>query len=210
MVRAILDGSKTQTRRILKIPPTDADYQHADLARARFDNSYLKPDLGNVPCLKIPYGPEGGELSTVQRFFPPHKPGDQLWVKETWRTIKDYNNLKPIDLHEITPIYYEADERTIASSLHAGRIRQSIFMRKFMSRITLQISDVRIQRLQDISEEDAGNEGAGFILAEHEYLDGNPDQYRQCFQILWNSINGQGAWDQNPFVVAYTFTRAKQ
>lgn len=201
MARAILDGSKTQTRRILK-PQPDAVETHHWLSGPRAGKPYeivrcYDPPKRFKPCNS------GWSVDCPGPFRFAGKPGDQLWVKQTWRTIKAGDSIKPIDLHEVAPIYYEADEPTIASKLHAGRIRQSIFMRKWMSRITLQITDVRIQRLQEITHADAIAEGCR----------PHPDcPHQSCgndYQNLWDQINGPGAWDANPYVAAYTFTRIK-
>jgi uncharacterized protein YhfF len=90
-----------------------------------------------------------------------------------------------------------------------GPWKPSIFMPRWASRIELEIVSVRVERLNDISEDDAGEEGAGELLGEHEYLDGNPDQYRRCFQILWESINGKGSWKDDPFVWVVEFKRVE-
>jgi uncharacterized protein YhfF len=87
-----------------------------------------------------------------------------------------------------------------------GRLRPSIHMPRWASRLTLTVTEVRVQRLQEISEEDARDEGAGLLLHEHEYWDGDPDCYRKLFRVLWTAIHGPAAWDANPEVVALSFT----
>jgi hypothetical protein len=168
MVRAILDGSKTQTRRVAK----------------EFDEM---PNLDGI----------------LQRF--PHQngcrhgsPGDRLWVRETFAM----NEAKAGP-----PVVYRADHGEAQSVFverpHSAewdvvvtRWRPSIFMPRAASRILLEITDVRVQRLQEISEEDARAEGC------------EPFAYpRDRFQGLWDTIHGSGAWHANPWVWAITFRR---
>lgn len=164
MVTAILDGTKTQTRRTWKPRP------------GKFDD---QPHLE-----RCPYG----------------QPGDQFWVKETYRTDQILDNISPKHIEEGQPIKYECDdEATSIVPFGWGRIRQSIFMRKWMSRITLQITNIRVERLQDISPDDCRAEGMPH---------GNNDiGVRYGYGQLWNQINGPGSWDQNPYVWVVEFKR---
>ena len=144
---------------------------------------------------------------------PQGKPGDRLWVRETWRTIKFYDSFPPITLHPAdAPIQYKADmsikdnEKLIDI---LGKWRPSIFMPRWASRINLELTDVRIERVQDISEEDAYNEGGkpldGIGLMEPRLC------YRRGFISLWDSINkerGYG-WDANPLVWVEKFKVVK-
>lgn len=177
MVRAILDGRKTQTRRIFVPPlPYDAD------------------DDISVPIAL-------GEIA------PRIKRGDRLYVREAWRTEARYDDRKPSELPRSAPIYYEADGKEPGC---AGRLRASMFLPRWGSRITLLVTDVRIERLQDISDEDAIAEGV-----ERETDDAWADYLMpstQCclsasgsYRTLWDHINGKGAWESNPWVAAYSF-----
>ena len=85
------------------------------------------------------------------------------------------------------------------------RRKPSIHMPRWASRLTLRITEVRVQRLQEISEADAGAEGCGDLLIEHEYWDGDPDLYRKLYRVLWESIHGPASWLDNPHVWALTF-----
>lgn len=166
MVTAILDGTKTQTRRVWKPRP------------GKFDDQ---------PCLtRCPYG----------------QPGDQLWVKETYRSQQANDSQPPSKITIGDPIRYEVDTHETANPLYGwGRIRQSIFMRQWMSRITLEITDIRIERLQDISEEDAKAEGVDWTPFFNEPV--------ESYARLWKQINGPESWGQNPYVWAITFKRIK-
>jgi len=196
MVRALLEGRKTQTRRALKIRghrsfsefgPSDTrgyDWHFRDAAMRWHD-------LRNMELVK--------RLS--------HAIGDRLWVRETWASIDDL-------LFRPDNIIYRADPND--GWEHGWR--PSIFMPRWASRLTLIVTDVRVQRLQDISEEDAIAEGvvwyeklSGFVVPGVDHP--NPDflvlsrpTAREMYAALWDTINGSGAWLANPWVAAYTFT----
>ena len=201
MVRAILEDRKTQTRRVMKIQPRP----HVDVSAGFVDGRYTD----GAQFYKVPYG----------------QPGDRLWVRETfalwhrtsveysleWDTITD----KAADALEVygqnIQIAYRADGEDDSGW------RPSIFMPRWASRITLEITEVRVQRLQDISEEDAIAEGIGKQFLPD--LKGNrfhwhDDKQDRCttaaaaFHGLWDSINGKTyPWYSNPFVWAITFKR---
>jgi len=173
LVRAILAGEKTQTRRVVKL--TDSG-RVKESGSAR--NWHLDDPNAVFACA---YG----------------KPGDRLWVRETFAT-------QPVG---VGFIYRSTNLNYLFSSAEGRGWKPSIFMPRAASRITLEITGVRVERLNSISEEDAMYEGAGSLLAEHEYLDGNPDQYRRCFEMLWESINGPGSWYLNPWVWVVEFRR---
>lgn len=181
MVRAILEGRKTQTRRAIK----KACNPFRDIC---------------------PYG----------------VPGDRLWVRETWCELRvgHFNEIGlPRDLLVTRYDYprrngaaYRATTSPDGDAFRADfgyKWRPSIHMPRWASRITLEIVSVRVERLHDISESDAADEGAGLLLADHEYWDGDPDQYRKCFRALWESINGPGSWAENPYVWAIEFKRVE-
>jgi hypothetical protein len=208
MVWALLDGRKTQTRRVLKSIPynRDGDSVNIDMApTARYTQGsdgrwYYAFDH-----------PKGGPLTAhVARFAV----GDRLWVKETWRTNKVADELPPRLLSGEGRVWFEADRDNCDAH---GRIRQSIFMPRWASRLTLIVTEVRVERLNDCSEADAIAEGIhqwrhhpvegepfqGFKAFGREPLHRDP---RLAYRDLWNSINGPGAWEANPWVVAVTFT----
>lgn len=213
MIRALLDGRKTQTRRVLKRP---TDHFHASLTDARIDA------FGGL------WWWDGENEHTRRAKRPPYATGDRLWVKETWRP---QSCLQPWDLD----ITYAADGelRTIKdgefgdndwlmpkAAAH-GNV-SPLFMPRWASRLTLTVTDVRVQRVQDISAEDARAEGIAKDQAPgtafwgwHDYGRGDAlaKRYfadpRDSFRTLWNSIHGPDAWDQNPWVCALTFTVRK-
>ncbi|MBY0483473.1 hypothetical protein [Nitrosomonas sp.] len=175
MVRALLDGRKTQTRRVCK-------------GQRELSNNH------DFQLDRCPFG----------------KSGDRLWVRETWQgplfddeIPEDWNS----DKYK-TPeyCYYKASgdscDFTDADDNFVERWSPSIHMPRWASRILLEVTNVRVERLQDISEEDAIAEG---IISPMFGSDLDRMQYRAGFQNLWESINGKGSWDLNPWVWCITF-----
>jgi len=178
MVRAILDGSKTQTRRVAK--PVRR-YEH---------NNICRPDL-----VEDPYGVWWHGVSENVGCFQicPHgTPGDRLWVRETWAVQHEYDAAAPSEIGASARWRYAATE-----DLGGLRKRPSIFLPRRGSRILLKITDVRVQRLQGISDEDARAEGYD---RSHAFP-------REWFALLWERIHGPGSWHANPWVWAITFQR---
>ena len=179
MVRAILDGHKTQTRRVVKPqPPYHAvevfDWRAPDIpeaVKAHEGCYYNDMDGLNFHC-KCPYG----------------GPGDQLWVREAFTVCADNN------------IFYRADGKP--DPWDGVRWKPSIHMPRLASRITLEITGVRVERLQDISEEDA--------LAEGVTRSALDPWNRTAFARLWESINGPDSWDANPFVWVVEFKKVTE
>lgn len=197
MVRAILAGSKTQTRRIVKAAPGEqSGWLTADgIHNFAKDGGIIK---GGWQMLH----PRGGPFGWIR--CPYGATGDRLWVRETF-----LNNA----LEGYPPVYfYRADDE---DKPHDRNWKPSIFCPRDASRITLEITAVRCERLQNISEEDAIAEGidafadgAGYSLPLSNGKLGawqrNPVDAYRC---LWDSINGEGAWAKNPWVWAITFRR---
>jgi hypothetical protein len=169
MVRAILEGRKTMTRRVVKPQPVDIH-----------GSAFMK-------TIKCPYG----------------KPGDRIWVRETFRRE---------DLGE--KVWYRADwNEKDAKELfidQSGGWKPSIFMPRWASRITLEITNVRVERLQGISQDDAKVEGADGIDWGHGRDYGGPPDYIGGFKRLWESINGPGSWTANPWVWVVEFRRVEE
>jgi hypothetical protein len=138
-------------------------------------------------------------------------PGDRLWVKETWRAERRFDHLPPRKVPEGSQIWFEADG---AAPEWAGKLRPSIFCRRWMSRITLGVESIGIERLQDISEEDAKAEGAVFhdggLVGHSGWRHDYRDVYRsakESFFGLWFDINGRESLKSNPWVWAISFKR---
>ena len=181
MVRALLDGRKTQTRRILK--PTTESFE-----------------------------------------APKYRRGDRLWVREAHYITDDGESEFAVFAEDSESVEEHLENMQTLMSSHPQidwtshiKLRPSIHMPRWASRLTLTVTDVRVQRLQGISEGDAEAEGidpysgidpdcCGYL----NYLNNSEDGWWlapiQSFRTLWNSINGPDAWDADPWVAAYTFT----
>ena len=217
MVRALLDGRKSQTRRIIKPqPPVDAH-----MVRAYTDNA-PRPALRNTIGWFVP---EAGDLwpcNDEDRIPLPYAPGDQLWVREAHAFVpaSAYRNSlfvqQRIDSNDPdrAAVYREGFDRSTGGI----RWRPSIHMPRWASRLTLVVKDVRVQRVQEISGEDCIAEGVECQTCATGCSAGRtPCKQRGCFEIrenfraLWNDLQSKSrgtaySWEANPWVVALTFT----
>lgn len=221
MVRALLDGTKIQTRRILKQqPPTPEEFPGAMFGLSRA----VAPDIKIYSlddCDRLPKHPANWDLcGCVGRARDAGYPtrynarvaiGDRLWVREAWRVWDGYDETPPRDLAADTIVVYDVGGSSEASEGYRrtsewpatqserpkglGKLRQSMFMPRKFSRLTLTVTGVRVQRLHDISEEDAIAEGIE-----------RADDPVARFASLWDACYGPEAWGANPWVVATTFT----
>lgn len=196
MIRALLEGRKTQTRRMIKPQPEPfmTSEGMCEVAAEWNDNDPM-------PRVRL------GRVITVQR-LPYGKPGHLLWVRETWADASPHG------------IRYAATD-----DIHELRKKRSpIFMPRAASRLTLEITDVRIQRLQDISEADVDAEGIDYAsrpfgdwslipgIWKIDWKPGDIPPPRIKYAHLWNTINtAKGArWADNPWIVALSFAVHKQ
>lgn len=177
MVRAILAGTKTQTRRALRDQPCELlDFNRGALS-IRVRRAVYQAFSPKFPSVCCPYG----------------QPGDRLWVRESFCDARQAAAGR---------VLYQASGDT------ACGWKPSIHMPRWASRITLQVTNVRVERLQDISELDASAEGAPELLSvDGGYVQHAMGCYRDGFQHLWTSINGPGSWDTNPWVWVVEFRR---
>ncbi|WP_336694419.1 hypothetical protein [Delftia acidovorans] len=196
MVRALLAGTKTQTRRIVKPQPDSRPGM--ECTRVLFKNRKGDVVLDEAAEAKEP------RLCAI--LCPYGQPGDRLWVRETHNT---HGGLAT----------YRADGDWIAD-YHREEPQQprlrwvpAIHMPRTASRILLEITSVRVERLQDISEADAYAEGieqTDFIEdAEHQEPATGAPPGRYAYRALWEDINGPDSWAQNPWVWVVEFERAK-
>jgi len=191
MVRAILDGRKTQTRRVINPQP---EWQLT--APRVVDGKWL---FGSVAS---------GYAQDVWR-CPYGQPGDHLWMRETWATPGNFDHIKP---SELGASHFSSTELVYrATSEHGDAYytwRPSIFMPRWASRITLEVTGVRAERVQEISEEDAKAEGVTAWHPRDPSIVFRPEgSYRNGFHQLWDSINAKRgyAWDSNPWVWVVEF-----
>ena len=197
MVRAILEGRKTQTRRVMKHPEymgcLTGDCPHTYQSECDLDVKVWASE-------NCPYG----------------VPGDRLWVKETFRLRADMDDRPPSLDWWKKGAWYEADGPNEPSGCAggAGKLRPSIFMPRWASRITLEITEVRVLRVQEISEEDAKAEGVfGGCTVCGDSENGDCIEHTpSCtdgFANIWMHINGEDSWHANPWVWALTFKRVE-
>lgn len=190
MVRAILDGRKTQTRRVVKHesqPETGAIWRECVCREI---------DPSDTPCVVC-----------EARFGECHHghAGDRLWVKETHARIHPglLQHLEPEPDSPQWGTLFRADgvsDNYIAD--YGVKWKPSIFMRREYSRITLEITGVRVERLQEISYDDALAEG---VFADKPAFIDAPMSAIDAYATLWNQINGCDAWEQNPLVWVIKF-----
>lgn len=210
MIRAILEGRKTVTRRIVRVddtPITEAAWRAhkrqrgipSNAQNVRMCGSYVKCDA-----------PAGSATVSSRVECPYGWGGDRLWVRETLRRGLDRAwtyaaDDAPIQMHA-------ADPRVPAMRSWAhhkeGDVCVSIHMPRWASRISLEVTSVRVERLQSITEDDARAEGVTPFLRDIEggdcWSDGTA---RSAFHYLWGQINGFDSWEANPHVWVVSFAR---
>lgn len=199
MVRAILAGTKVQTRRPLRVQPP---------VNAGMVSTWHHPNPRPMyfAWVPTPNGDGGAEISD----WPPvpcpfGMPGDRLWVREAHTFRPRLPNMRKWShTPEEARVVYGADDVWLSGPYgpHKPKMRQSIHMPRWASRITLEITGVRVERLQGISRGDAMSEGCPFPNMA------NGDDPRKWYADLWDQINGPGAWDANPWVWVIGFKRA--
>lgn len=197
MVRALLDGTKTQTRRVVK------PRGHASLFAVNEDGSAVWSDS---------YIMDTGNIEWRMRDNPYGQVGDRLWVRETWSApfVWEALNTPPSEIDPSEPIWHWADGDPMDGDWM--RPKPSIHMPRWASRLTLEITDIRVERLQDISEADAMAEGAE-PCANGVWFDRQPayagSDAKGAYYALWEAINGKGSWDVNPWVWVIGFEVVK-
>lgn len=221
MVRALLDGRKTQTRRIVKdVPPQPAPNCHPSHT-PQHPAPYLDSYCGQPKTAANPRGMstewmwwQVDDRQSGQSFKVKYKPGDTLWVREAYSGPYYFTDIAPRHWKPSVPIWYWADGNPDDGDW--TKPKPGIHMPRWASRLTLTVTDVRVQRLQDISKDDAVAEGLIKLPATGRWVINRGDQYlgaasfdpRSTYAQLWDEINGAGAWDANPWIAAYTFTVA--
>ncbi|TCK39684.1 hypothetical protein B0G84_5024 [Paraburkholderia sp. BL8N3] len=199
MVRALLDGSKTQTRRVLKNqPPEDV----SPITVAHYEPTVINWRGEEEPGSVIfgAYSADGEWGSKC----PYGEPGDRLWVRETFAHM--YRGNAAPEMRRDDDVVYCADGFTPDEYVY-GSWKPSIHMPRWASRITLEVTRVRVERLQDISDADAEAEGIDFLRRVPDADETLAP--RQLFMCLWDSINesrGLG-WNANPWVWVVEFKK---
>ena len=218
MVRAILEWRKTQTRRVVQSIGNDEGFVIIDYGNGGWP---YRSDDGDSTTHTIK---RGGKLylEETPHACPYGQPGDRLWVRETWQGPLLDSEEHEAQFHDDGPeafqkpgfCAYRATDSLDAIGADGNEIgwRPSIHMPRWASRINLEITGVRVERLQDISRADAIAEGAppshpSIDRVSSEY--GFSDFLRSWYAQLWEQINGPGSWDANPWVWVVEFKRVE-
>ena len=215
MVRALLDGTKTQTRRIMKFQPYDGaevicEEFHPTVIDRRGEEQPGEPVFGawwadGDNALRCPYG----------------APGDRLWVRETFAKID--GQTQPWIETDYRASYTDGDRLGDRLGIKK-RWTPAIHMPRVASRIALEVSGVRVERLQEISEADAVAEGLSMDVgqgARQNDLDirrAKTEEFRplgcasavDAYRALWESINGADSWNANPWVWVLTLKKVSE
>jgi hypothetical protein len=232
MVRALLAGTKSQTRRILKPQPAEWQAGVIDITKPMQDEDGEWGQVETIWSRPLVTGmcePEREEWCPLGLRY---HVGDRLWVREAFSGPQDNDEMTwpPSAWFRGDPIHYWADGNPESGDW--TKPKPSIHMPRWASRLTLAVSDVRVQRLQDISEEDARAEGVEPPDQEREDRDNSIcptcggtrlyvglganygvsefdcyacDTHVKRYKHLWEWISGPGSWAENPFVAAITF-----
>jgi hypothetical protein len=215
MVRAILDGRKTQTRRVITPQPEPCDIE------LPFSESVLEPSWwSNYERWDgVAQQMVEGDVKTRWWHCPYGRPGDRLWVRENWNALMagswtEHRN----PTRGNCEVRYAASDRLadMTAKDRGYRWRPSIHMPRWASRITLEITAVRVERIQQISHEDGIAEGIDAWIDSLPQEKRNGDVRAQslslkqlAYSYLWDSINGKRGfgWDKNPWVWVVEFKR---
>lgn len=193
MVRALLTGTKTQTRRVVQGAPAD----WAPIGPEVYSPTVVDRNGDEQPGPDA-YGAGNDDGSDWIR-CPYGQPGDRLWVREAWRTEPALDPCPPREIALVgAPVQYEAGPH---ADVLGGKLRPSMFMPRSLARIALLVTGVRVERLQDISRGDAMAEGCPFPnMARGE----DP---RVWYEDLWCDLNGADSWRANPWVWVVEFRK---
>ncbi len=239
MILGLLQGRKMQTRRVLTRNNSSfgsaprSYWDHADFSKAYPENGYL-----HVPChasdsrdgiASCPRCDEMGWDGTVHRLWPKWEIDDRLWVREAHYLTDDGDNELAVYAEDeasvrqhLAQISSLEDRHVAANWSRHKKLRPSIHMPRWASRLTLVVENVRVQRLQDISEADAMAEGVEMESADPPFYyvpgifphsrtavgveePGHVPHAVRSYAKLWSEINGPGSWESNPWIIALTF-----
>ncbi len=199
MIRAILAGNKSQTRRIMKPQPTYDGLPVTKISPLLIGIDYHK--TGEF----MKHHPEYDRVVTSGLWCPKGRPRDHLWVKEGWRPTIEGNEVIVRYLADGAQHFFGDGMPpgwTIPKAAAKGNVT-SLFMPRWASRITLEVTEVRCERLTDISYDDCEREG---ITPQQVEAAGNC--IVNAYAELWDSINGKThPWESNPWVWAISFRK---
>lgn len=233
MVRALMDGSKTQTRRVVKLPDQPFVGKNGE-GIVRFDAAMSGEHF--ISQLRLEDASRGVKTTLQGKSIKcPHPVGSLIWVKETFKLWD--NSIDSVE------VQYQADDigepgkivggftrvtNPKPKNLHARKLdgnkpwKPSIFMPRKFIRITLEVTAVKVEKLNSISEDDAKAEGitthwlqTGIKSNSQAFYRAFPEKEgglhcaKDAYELLWESIHGKGSWAKNPWVWCYTLKRIK-
>lgn len=193
MIKAIVEGRKTQTRRLDGLKEINQEPDSWELSG--FNKGGL-PDFGVFHFWSI----NNKELPVVTA-KPRYRVGEVVYIKEAWAVNPTYDDLKPSEIPSPAFVTYLNDRHNVVL---VGRNRSPLFMPEWAARHFIQITGVRSERLNQITEEDAIAEG---ILPEESPFDAPP---AMRYATLWDSLNPKVKWETNPFVWVYSFKKVER
>lgn len=212
----IPDGTKTQTRRTWGLEWINQDPDAFKFLRMEGDLAvfHLLRDTGNelLPQRTIPKKIEGVDPNVLFYIKCPYgQVGDRLKVKETWRASQFFDDLKPSEIWLNETVQFKDGQiltrKPDAQDFISGKWRSSLFMPRWASRIDLEITEVRAERLQDITWQDCISEGIEAIL--NKDVDLTESDIICAFATLWDSINPKYPWEANNWVWPISFKEVK-
>lgn len=196
LIRPILTDLKVHTRRLIRLPEGYDLAQNATVSHRHGIWWEVRCEPWETVVVRCPFG----------------VPGDRLWVRETWRSV----GWRPENGHWIeyaadnAKVWREAPKDVLSVDVynhaHPDRWRPSIHMPRWASRISLEVTEIRVQRIQEITEEDARAEGVCEHPAARSVVDSGMWTYRAAFRAVWDAID-PGGWDRNPWVWVVAFKR---
>lgn len=228
MIRAIIAGRKTQTRRTVKNLEYLNFRQFDSYERWQLEYRFTKPIKGTLKGLVVSFANEAAAKSHFIADFCKYQVGDFLWVRESFYPdpphtgewdFYEFDDGTPHQMNiKAIPEKYRNPEHVIYKESWKGSPlswKSPIYMPRWASRITLKITDIRIERIQETTEADAISEGcdadSNTLEARerwHNYCNpGNAikGSHRSTFEKLWKKINGAESWNNNDWVFVYTF-----
>lgn len=215
MVRAILDGRKTVTRRVLAAPGQGWEFgvNEPGITFGTINSPHPKRGKFGV-FVRRELSKGGGKYERDLVICPYGQPGDRLWVRESLRLDPEYGHYYAAGGRHGETVYLcslfdDEDKQTGPSydGLLPERSVPSIHLHRRYSRILLEITDVRVERLNDISEDQALAEGVTFSPVKPQR---QSTMGRDAFADLWANINGVESWEANPWVWVVEFKRIEQ
>lgn len=176
MVRALLNGTKTKTRRVIKEYKLDWELCSEEMEDLELQGWWSQ--YGHH--FKLPSN---------------HRVNDIIYVREAWRTWKDFDDVKPSKLRPDVPVFWEADRDNCDRH---GKLRPGMFLPKHFSRIKRLVTGLRVEKLQDITHQDAIDEGVRTDMDQPNPIN--------AYAELWDSLNADRghSWESNPWVSVTT------